>query len=280
MFVFQSENSDKSSKNIFTYIKNKNNQKNKNTKNKQIFEIDSLLSKNYMNINDNNLLDDLFVIFCKSYNIRSNDIEKYYTKKNQKSKNQMKLEMMVEKNELFELLTAFCLQAHFFQLNLNFDYNMYENSDIIKKYLHHTGQKLYNDKERAKLTLNVLYELISTECISDYGLVTNFNFKYVSNINADLKKNSIKYTMFENIKDKDEIKKELSEEDNESEDTPTKKLVLKRRNILIDMFQSRFESDDFINFNKLNNTFTFFLINSYYKYIRQIYLDNNSIGDV
>ena len=280
LFVFQSENSDKSSKNIFTYIKNKNNQKNKNTKNKQIFEIDSLLSKNYMNINDNNLLDDLFVIFCKSYNIRSNDIEKYYSKKNHKSKNQMKLEMMVEKNELFELLTAFCLQAHFFQLNLNFDYNMYENSDIIKKYLHHTGQKLYNDKERAKLTLNVLYELISTECISDYGLVTNFNFKYVSNINADLKKNSIKYTMFENIKDKDEIKKELSEEDNESEDTPTKKLVLKRRNILIDMFQSRFESDDFINFNKLNNTFTFFLINSYYKYIRQIYLDNNSIGDV
>ena len=86
--------------------------------------------------------------------------------------------------------------------------------------------------------------------------------------------------MFENIKDKDEIKKELSEEDNESEDTPTKKLVLKRRNILIDMFQSRFESDDFINYNKLNNTFTFFLINSYYKYIRQIYLDNNSIGDV
>ena len=86
--------------------------------------------------------------------------------------------------------------------------------------------------------------------------------------------------MFENIKDKDEIKKELSEEDNESEDTPTKKLVLKRRNILIDMFQSRFESDDFINFNKLNNTFTFFLINSYYKYIKQIYLDNNSIGDV
>ena len=60
-----------------------------------------------MNINDNNLLDDLFVIFCKSYNIRSNDIEKYYTKKNHKSKNQMKLEMMVEKNELFELLTLF-----------------------------------------------------------------------------------------------------------------------------------------------------------------------------
>ena len=82
--------------------------------------------------------------------------------------------------------------------------------------------------------------------------------------------------MFENIKNKEEIKKDFSEEENESDNKPIKKLVLKRKNILIDMFQNRFESDDFLNYNKLNNAFTFFLINSYYKYLKQIYYDNNN----
>ena len=192
----------------------------------------------------------------------------------------MKFDMMNEKNELFELLISFCLNARFFQLNLNFDYNLYENNDIIKKYCHHTERKFYDDKIRAKLTLNILYELISSECISDYGLITNFSFEYITNINSDSKNNSIQYTMFENIKNKEEIKKEFSEEENESDNKPIKKLVLKRKNILIDMFQSRFESDDFLNFNKLNNAFTFFLINSYYKYIKQIYNDNNSSDNI
>ena len=277
LYLFKSENINKPNKNSFTYIKNK---KNKKKRKKNIIEEDSLISKNLLDINENNLLDELFSIFCQSYNIGNNDFEKFYLKKKIKSKNQMKFDMMNEKNELFELLISFCLNARFFQLNLNFDYNLYENNDIIKKYCHHTERKFYDDKIRAKLTLNILYELISSECISDYGLITNFSFKYITNINSDSKNNSIQYTMFENIKNKEEIKKEFSEEENESDNKPIKKLVLKRKNILIDMFQSRFESDDFLNYNKLNNAFTFFLINSYYKYIKQIYNDNNSSENI
>ena len=123
------------------------------------------------------------------------------------------------------------------------------------------------------LTQNILYELISTECIADYGLITNFNFKYVTNIKTDSKKNSIQYTMFENIKNKQRKKSEISNED-DINDIQEKKLILKRKNILIDIFKNRFESDDFLNYNKLDSAFNFFLINSYYKYSRQIALEN------
>ena len=186
----------------------------------------------------------------------------------------MKLDMMKEKNELFELLSTFCLHAPFFQLNLNFDYNMYEYSEIMKKYNHYVGQIENIDKEQTRLTQNILNELISTECIADYGLITNFNFKYVSNIKADLKKNSIKYTMFENIKNRQNKNKENINEEFDNDDIPVKKLVLKRKNVLIEIFKNRFESDDFLNYNKLDSAFNFFLINSYYKYSRQIALEN------
>ena len=185
----------------------------------------------------------------------------------------MKLDMMKEKNELFELLSTYCLHAPFFQLNLNFDYNMYEYSEIMKRYNHYVGQLENIDKEQTRLTQNILYELISTECIADYGLITNFNFKYVSNIKADSKKNSIKYTMFENIKNKKKKNEALNEE-NDTEEVQVKKLILKKRNVLIDIFKNRFESDDFLNYNKLDSAFNFFLINSYYKYSRQISLEN------
>ena len=245
-----------------------------NNENIQNWETDSLISKDFFNINDNTLLDDLFLIFSETYNIDRKDIENFYSKQSHKSKNQMKLNMMKEKNELFELLSTFCLHAPFFQLNLNFDYNMYEYSEIMKKYNHYVGQLENIDKEQTRLTQNIIYELISIECIADYGLITNFNFKFVSNIKADSKKNSIKYTMFENIKNKQNKKKENEKEEFDNDEIPVKKLVLKRKNVLIDIFKNRFESDDFLNYNKLDSAFNFFLINSYYKYYRQIALEN------
>ena len=244
-----------------------------NNENLQAWETDDLITKDFFNINDNTLLDDLFLIFSDTYNISRNQIENFYSQKNHKSKNQMKLDMMKEKNELFELLSTYCLHAPFFQLNLNFDYNMYEYSEIMKRYNHYVGQLENIDKEQTRLTQNILYELISTECIADYGLITNFNFKYVSNIKADSKKNSIKYTMFENIKNKKKKNEALNEE-NDTEEVQVKKLILKKRNVLIDIFKNRFESDDFLNYNKLDSAFNFFLINSYYKYSRQISLEN------
>jgi len=183
----------------------------------------------------------------------------------------MKLNIMREKNELFGLLSSFCLYAPCFKLNLNFDYHMYEHSIIIKKYnnkYNNYVEQLENvDKKSIRLTKNILIELISTECICDYGLITNFNFGYITDIKKDSKKYSIKYTVFKNIKN--EKKK------NDIKNEQTKKLVLKGKNVLLDIFEFNFEEDDYMNYNKLNSAFNFFLINSYYKYYGQIAFENN-----
>ena len=279
LFLFHSEcevesNSNKN-EDLNKYMKSKENKKHKeklvNNEGLQALENDNLLSKNFSNINENTLMNELFSIFSEAYNINRKDIEKFYSQQSHKSKNEKKIEMMKEKNELFELLSTFSLHATYFQLNLNFDYNMYEYEEIIKKYNHYVGQLENIDKERTRLTQNILYELISTECIADYGLITNFNFKYITNIKTDSKKNSIQYTMFENIKIKQRKKSEISNNEDEIQE---KKLILKRKNVLIDIFKNKFESDDFLNYNKLDSAFNFFLINSYYKYSRQIALEN------
>ena len=80
--------------------------------------------------------------------------------------------------------------------------------------------------------------------------------------------------MFENIKNRQNKNKENINEEFDNDDIPVKKLVLKRKNVLIEIFKNRFESDDFLNYNKLDSAFNFFLINSYYKYSRQIALEN------
>ena len=282
MNIFRSnteEDSNSNSNFLISYNRIKKEKKienqNINYENMQILETDNLISKNFFNMNDNILLDELFLIFSKTYNISRKDIEIFYSKQIHKSKNQMKLNMMKEKNELFELLSTFCFYSPFFQLNLNFDYNIYEYTDIMKKYNHYVGRLENIDKEQANITRNILYELISTECIADYGLITNLNFKYVTNIKSDSKLNSIKYTMFENIKNKQIKENPKINEEIDNDDIPIKKLVLKRKNVLINIFRNRFESDDFLSYNQLENAFNFFLVNSYYKYSRQIALGKN-----
>ena len=244
-------------------------------KNKKSSEIDSLTKNVFLNINENTLFNDLFLIFSEVYNIERSDIEKFLIQHNQKSRKLVKLNMMNDKNELFELLSSFSLYAPFFQLNLDFDYNMYEYTKIMKKYNAYVKLIENNNKKQVRLTKNVLYELISTECICDYGLVTNLKFSYVTNKKASSNKNSIQYTLFGNIKNK-QVKNDNIPNEEDSGKTRIKKLVLKRKNILIDIYKNRFESDDFLNYNKLDSAFNFFLINSYYKYCRQIGLEKNS----
>ena len=52
-------------------------------------------------------------------------------------------------------------------------------------------------------------------------------------------------------------------------------IVKKKKRKLIDFFKRGFESDDFLNYNKLDSAFNFFLINSYYKYFNQISSEND-----
>ena len=269
---------------------NRNNEQKKNYQNNNNQNIpflrneDQLFSDLYNN--DNYLIEELFTIFCKYYNISRKQLEKYYLQKAHETKFQMKLKMMNEKNELFKLLCMFSIYAPFFRLNLNLEYKVYKYSKIIKKYNQYVTQ-VGNmvDKEQTKLTKNILYELLSTENISDYGLVMNLNFKYISNINAENKENSIQYALFKNIINNMKGKNEDNENDinindiffiiKDGDEKQNVKLVLKKKNELMELFKNKFENDDYLHFNKIDSSFNFFLINSYYKYLKQISLEEN-----
>ena len=54
------------------------------------------------------------------------------------------------------------------------------------------------------------------------------------------------------------------------------KLILKQKNELMEMFKNKFEVDDFLNLNKIESSFNFYLINSYYKYLKQIIMEGNN----
>ena len=235
--------------------------------------------------NDNFLIEDLFSIYCKYYNISRKELEKYYSQKTHESKYQMKLKMLSEKNELLKLLCMFSIYAPYFRLNLSLEYKMYKYSKIIKKYNQYVTQVGNMDREQTKLTKNILYELLSTENISDYGLVMNLNFKYISNINAENKENSIQNALFKNVinkmKGKSEDNNDLNINDiifiiKDGDEKQNVKLILKKKNELMELFKNKFESDDYLNFNKIESSFNFFLINSYYKYLKQISLEENN----
>ena len=174
----------------------------------------------------------------------------------------------------------FSIYAPYFRLNLSLDYKMYKYSKLIKKYDQYVEQVSNFDKEQMKLTKNILYELLSTENLSDYGLVMNLNFKYITNINADIKENSIQNALFKNVINKIKGNKiNNNEEEEESEmnyndiffyikdgdEKRNVKLILKKKNELMEVFKNKFENDDYLDINKIESSFNFFLINSYYK---------------
>ena len=286
LYIYHSDYSntdDKSQK-----YKNEDNKKlgrynNMHNENTPFLQNDNLSDKEMFSISENTLLDDLFSMFCKHYRISLKDIEKYYQQKKHETKNEMKLKMMMEKNELFQLLALFSVYAPIFRLNLTLDYKMYNYSKIIKKYDLYNSQMANINREQTRLTQNILYELLSTENISDYGLITNFNFKYVSNLNAEIKENSIKNSMFKNVINKMNGRNRTYDNEKNINDllllgdeNQSVKLILKRKNELMEMFKKKFEGDDYINFNKIENSFNFFLVNSYYKYLKQIIFEGSN----
>ena len=278
---------------ITSSVHNKANKNNKNESNqdKKNFEQNndnentpfmqnnnSLLAELYNN--ENSLIEELFVIYCKYYNISRNQIEKYYAGQEHETKYQLRMKMMMEQNELFKLLCMFCIYAPYFRLNLSLDYNTYKYSKLIKKFDKNILQMTNVDQEQIKLTRNILYELISTENIPDYGLIMNLNFKYISNINADNKENSIQNALFKNVfnKMKENENQNIENNDliiNKEDEKQNVKLVLKSKNEFIELLKNNFEADDYLDVKKLELSFNFFLINSYYKYMKQLANVNN-----
>jgi hypothetical protein len=243
----------------------------------------SLLAELYNN--ENSLIEELFLIYRKYYNISQDQIEKYYVGKEHETKYQLRMKMMMEQNELFKLLCMFCIYAPYFRLNLSLDYNPYKYSKLIKKFDKNILQMTNVDQEQIKLTRNILYELLSTENIPDYGLIMNLNFKYISNINADNKENSIQNALFKNVYDKMKENNESQNSENndliniKEDEKQNVKLILKNKNEFIELFKNNFESDDYLSLSKLESSFNFYLINSYYKYLKQISAENNNINN-
>ena len=292
LYVFHSEDGKNSNDNmeIQKYKDGKENKLENQSYQNENFHFsqnENVIGKDIYNDNENTLFDDLFSMFCNIYKLSRKDIDNYCSKKKHETKYQMKLKMMSEKNELFKLLTMFSVSAPKFRLNLSLNYKMYNHTKIIKKYDQYVTQVANIDKEQTRLTQNILYELLSTENISDYGLISNLNFKYISNIKAELKENSIQNALFINVinkmkgKNDDLNDSQININDvflilKDGDEKQNIKLVLKQKNELMEFFKFKFESDDYINYNRIESSFNFFLVNSYYKYLKQIVLEGNN----
>ena len=231
--------------------------------------------ENYSRSHENPLLDDLFKIFYNYYNISIDDLVKKYFKTEKYKSYKVKINLMEEKNELFKLLSILSLYAPIFKLNVSMDYNFYIKSKLNQNFVKSIKKNGFAQPGQIALTQGVIYELLSTENIEDYGFLTNINFKYVTNINLKSKNyNSIKKSIFryedniekENEKNKYNYNKIIIKED----DNIITKIMYKERNNLLDELEINFENDDFLKRDKLDAAFNFFLINVYYKYLKKI----------
>jgi hypothetical protein len=217
-------------------------------------------NNNFYFSNDNSLLNELLMIYTRYYNITKEEL----IKKNHDSKRMMfnnnKNGNQIEENEL--------------------------NSKLNKNYLKSITKGQHENQQLIILTQSVIYELLSTEKIDCSGLITNFRFKYMTNINFNPRKEtiSIKNSMFAYIEKINNF--ELFIDDNNYNDNELLiegdnkkdniKILWREKNKIIEEFENNFENDDYLKKEKLNSTFDSFLINAYYKYLRKIIFLNNS----
>jgi len=262
-------------------LKNEN-ENNDYSSNNDIFN-DNMLSNNI-------LLEDLVKIFNKYYNVSAEKIIKKYKKAKDSILYKNRINIIEEKNELFKLLSILSLNAPKFKLNISLDFNFYMNSKLNENFIKFIVKSQLIQSQQILLTQSVIYEILSTENIEDYGLIENLNFKYISNVSILSKtENSIKKSMFNLAKNEikydkknestnpelNNFKKENKGQTNINKSTDNDiineiEIIWKERNFLMDDFESNFENDDFIKRDKLEQNFDYFLINVYLKYIKKI----------
>ena len=168
------------------------------------------------------------------------------------------------------------------------DYNFYLNSKLNLNYLKSMTKGLHSISRTAQ-TQSVIYELLSTEKVENCGLITNFNFKYITNVNLlnNRYNNSIKKSMFafldkkfkNNIEDISYNNNEVLIEGENKKDNI--QIIWKEKNKIIEEFENNFENDDYLKKDKINLVFDSFLTNAYYKYIKKItYLNKSSSFEI
>ena len=185
---------------------------------------------------------------------------------------------MSESNELFKLFVKLSLYIPQFKLDINMDYDFYQDSKLIQNFNRNFSKKSNNheDKEQILYTKSIIQELLSTELISDYGFITNLNFNYMTNINlknVNEKKNYIQNAIFKRVEEMNKKKKNENIKDKNMKDdfnVDNIKIVFKNKNLIMKKLEEKFEQDDYLNLSKLESSFNTTLINSFYNYTKKI----------
>ena len=291
-FLYKLETSSNKEKN---HIKNNNEYSNFNSMNKleKVNYSDNLIlkknGKSYLNdnsiyntnlySNDNSLLNELSIIFRKYYKFTKEEVIEI----NHENKHSNKQHLIYEENELFKFLKIISLYIPRFKLNVSMDYNFYINSKLNKNYLKSITKGQHQSNQLILLTQSAIFELLSTENIDNYGLITNFNFKYITNINVNIKKenSSIKNSMFSFIEkegnnDENDFSYNINEILLDKNNKDNIKMIWKEKNKIFEEFENNFENDDYLKKDKISSAFNSYLINAYYKYIKKIITVKNS----
>ena len=267
---------------IYSYLRKTSNNENKD-------EVIKISDKNSFNNEENNdkkfstllgdnsdekdddeseLINDLYQKYIKFYKLKDKN-EKGISERRQESKNSEKINKLRQSNEVFKLFIEFTLHISKFKFNINIDYDLYKNSKLMKNFL----KKFYNksltneDKEQIFYTKSIIKELLSTELVDDYGLITNLNFNYITNINLNKNKQNKNYIQSAIFKRVEEMMKNKMDENLNINDI---KIVFKNKNIIMKIIEEKFEQDDYLNLKKLESAFNDILINSFYNYIKRI----------
>ena len=245
------------------------NKSQKNSDDKNNYELSPLLLEEINEkkiIEENELVNDLYKIYCKFYSTSENS-------NLHNNKSFMKISKLKESNELFKLFLKLSLYMPQFKLDINIDHDFYKDSKLIKNIDNNFSKKLNMNeyKEQILYTKSIVKELLSTELVEDYGLITNLNFNYMTNINLG-ENNYVQKAIFKKV---EEMKKKQFKEGRGNKDLNIDniKIVFKNKNIIMKKIEEKFEQDDYLNLNKLDSYFNNTLINSYYNYMKRIITD-------
>ena len=238
---------------------NKTNNKN-NNKNYAIVSNDSF-EKNEDEIyeNQNELLDYLFNVYSKFNNLSENQISGIFKENKSKQKIEIKSDLLKENNELFCLLYIFCLFAPRVTINIKMNHNFYGNAKLNQNYLKSISKSTTKiSKEKITLSQGIIFELLSTNIIHDFGLLPNLNFNYITNMSKNIN-NEIQNFLIENTEQEEYIT-----------DKKNIKIVCKGKNPIMSELENNFQSDDYLKLKDLNSAFDNFIINTCYKYLEII----------
>ena len=242
--------------------------------NKDVSEV-----KNAFIINENKLIDDLFMIYCNYYKSSEESLLRSYFKKNKCNKSKIKYEIMQNSNELFNLFCLMSVYTPKFILNINIDFNLFNDAKFLNNFLKLIREESSSKhKEQIIPTKSIIYEFLSTELVTDYGFITNLNFNYLTVINFHTKEkmNSIQNGILRVIKKKGIKLNDLGEElmvNKLNHENEIIKLVYKNKSLIMKKIEEKFEQDDYLQLNKLESTFNSFLINTCFNYLKRIELE-------